>query len=124
MADTFSLEINGDTREIKMSFGLLNNLCRLVGDIDNAAMMTIDPVMRESILVELLSHRDAKGKVKEKIDLDSLDAAAGDIVDLIDWAGEHVFDFFLKGLERTRALQDKNLDRIKALTRTQTGSAV
>jgi hypothetical protein len=120
--DIFIIKINGKEQDIKMSFGLLNNLCRLVGDIDNAASMAIDPVLRDTVLIELLSDRDARGKITERLDLDLLDADADKIGELIDWAGGHVFDFFLKGLERTKALQDRHLDRIKALIPSQAGS--
>lgn len=121
--DLFNITVNGDEHEIKMTFGLLNNLCRKVGDIEAAAVIALDTNLRDAILIELLSKRDSKGKILEPIDLDSLEADPDSIIDLIDWAGTHVLDFFLKGLERTKKLQEANTGRIKALIPSSTGSA-
>lgn len=120
--DIFTIKVDGKERDITMTFGLLNNLCRMVGDIDSAATIVVDPVLRESILVQLLSDRDQRGKITQDIELDSLNVDPDQIISLIDWAGGHVFDFFLKGLERTKQLQDRNIDRIKALLPSQSGS--
>lgn len=121
--DLFNITVNGDEHEIKMTFGLLNNLCRKVGDIEAAAVIALDTNLRDAILIELLSKRDSKGKITEAIDLDSLEADPDRIIDLIDWAGTHVLDFFLKGLERTKKLQEANTGRIKALIPSSVGSA-
>jgi len=113
--DHFTIQVGGEDHDIKMSFGLLNNLCRKAGDIDGAAMVALDQDLRDAFLVELLSPRDPRGKIKEPIEPFELDVEVQSVLDLIDWAGNHVMDFFLKGLERTKALQDRNMDRIKAL---------
>ncbi len=122
MADTFDIVVNGSEKQIKMTFGLLNILCRAVGDVDSAATVNFDPVLRHTFLVEMLSDRDAKGKIKEAIDVDTLDLDVDAASDLIAWAGDHVLDFFLKGLEKTKALQERHQNRIKALMPTPVGS--
>lgn len=123
MADTFDIVVNGSEKQIKMSFGLLNILCRAVGDVDAAASVNFDPVLRQAFLVEMLSERDSKGKIKEPVELDTLEIDINAAGDLIAWAGDHVLDFFLKGLEKTKALQERHQGRIKALIPTQIGSA-
>ena len=79
--DLFNITVNGDEHEIKMTFGLLNNLCRKVGDIEAAAVIALDTNLRDAILIELLSKRDSKGKILEPIDLDSLEADPDSIID-------------------------------------------
>lgn len=123
MSDTFTITVNGTERDLKMSFGLLNSVCRVVGDVDGAAMISMDPALRQAVLEELLSTRDTRGKITERVDLDTLDVEPDAIVDLLDWAGNHAMDFFLKGLEKAKALQDRNMSRIKALMPTSPGSA-
>ena len=123
MADKFTIKIDGKERDVKMTFGLLNALCRAVGDIDGATQMTMDQNLRDAVLVELLSERDKAGKITSNINLAEMDVSIDDVVDLLDWAGNHVLDFFLKGLERAKSLQDRNLLRIKALMPSQLGSA-
>lgn len=122
MADKFTIKIDGKERDIKMTFGLLNTLCRRVGDIDGASQITMDQELRDAVLVELLSDRDKAGKITEEINLAELDVSIDDMIELLDWAGNHVLDFFLKGLERAKALQDRNLDRVKALMPSPSGS--
>ena len=123
MADKFTIKIDGKERDVKMTFGLLNALCRAVGDIDGATQMTMDQNLRDAVLVELLSERDKAGKITSNINLAEMEVSIDDVVDLLDWAGNHVLDFFLKGLERAKSLQDRNLLRIKALMPSQLGSA-
>jgi hypothetical protein len=121
--DIFTVKINGKEQDIKMSFGLLNTLCRKVGDIDGAATIVMDQTLRDGVLIELLSDRDKSGKIVEPIDLYNLDIHFDDAVDLLDWAASHVLDFFLKGLEKAKRQQDSHLPRIKALMPSQAGSA-
>jgi len=121
--DTFDINVNGKDLTIKMSFGLLNTLCRKVGDIEAAAVIALDTTLRDGILIELLSDRGPNGKITEPIDLDVIEVDPDAVIDLIDWAGTHVLDFFLKGLERTKKLQEANTGRIKALIPTSIGSA-
>lgn len=122
MADTFDIVVNGSEKQIKMTFGLLNILCRAVGDVDAAASVNFDSTLRQAFLVEMLSERDSKGKIKQPVDLDTLEIDIEAAGDLIAWAGDHVLDFFLRGLEKTKALQERHQGRIKALIPTLTGS--
>lgn len=122
MAEKHTISIGGEDKTIKMSFGLLNAVCRTVGDIDGAAQMMMDNYLRDAVLVELLSPRDAAGKITTPVDIDSLDVDPDDVVKLLDWASAQALDFLLKGLERAKALQEKNMPRVKALMPTSSGS--
>ena len=123
MAEKHTVSIGGEDKTIKMTFGLLNAVCRTVGDIDGAAQMSMDPYLRDMVLVELLSPRDATGKITEPVDIFNLDIEPDDVVKLLDWASTQALDFLLKGLERAKALQERNMPRVKALMPTSTGSA-
>jgi len=121
--DIFTIKVDGKERDVKMTFGLLNNLCRKVGDIDGAATIMMDLELRDGVLIEMLSDRDKNGKITAAADLSSIEVEMDDVVELLDWAQGHVLDFFLKGLERAKALQDKNLGRIRALMPSSAGTA-
>ena len=123
MAEKHTVSIGGEDKTIKMTFGLLNAVCRTVGDIDGAAQISMDPYLRDMVLVELLSPRDATGKITEPVDIFNLDIEPDDVVKLLDWASTQALDFLLKGLERAKALQERNMPRVKALMPTSTGSA-
>lgn len=122
MQQSFDITIGGSNKTIKMSFGLLNTLCATAGDIDGAALLALDNDLRNKVLVEMLSERDENGKISKEINLMWLDANPDEISALVDWAGEHIFDFFLKGLEKAKALQEKNSQRLQALMPTSSGS--
>ena len=122
MANIFTIKIDGKERDIKMSFGLLNTICKLVGDLDGATQLMIDQTLQQAVLVELLSDRDAKGKITGEVSLDEIDVDPSDVLDLLAWAGNHTLDFFLTGLERAKGLQDQHMPRVKALTPSPSGS--
>ena len=122
MANIFTIKIDGKERDIKMSFGLLNTICKLVGDLDGATQLMIDQTLQQAVLVELLSDRDAKGKITGEVSLDEIDVDPSDVLDLLAWAGNQTLDFFLKGLERAKGLQDQHMPRVKALMPSPSGS--
>lgn len=123
MQDTIQITINGKAKDLKMTFGLLNEMARTIEDVDNVPLLAIDADLREKALIALLSERDERGRITEEFNLFTIDASPEEILDLLDWAGAHVTDFFLKSLEKAKVLMDGNMDRIKALTPTSTGGA-
>jgi hypothetical protein len=118
----FSINLNGEEKDIKMSFALLNILCRSVGDIDGALLLDIDQELREAVLIELLSPRDDKGRISEPLDLMVADVTPDAVAEILSWAGDHLMDFFLAALESTKAKQEKHKARLTALMPTSPGS--
>lgn len=114
----FSLSIGGEPLEIKMTFGLLNELCKIAGDADAALMFNIQAELREEALVAMLSERDDKGRVTTSPNLFYLDADPEEINGLLDWAGAHVLDFFLTSAERAKASGTARKARLEALQST------
>jgi len=119
--DMLEITIGGKPVEIKMTFGLLNELARRVGDIDDVAQISYDPDLREAMLVSLLSGRDAKGKIVEELSVFNLDMTTDDVMELLDWAGAHVADFFLSSLTNAKTLVDSRMKKFQALMPTSPG---
>lgn len=117
-----TVTVNGKEVTVKMTFGLLNEMCRVCGEIDGAALLLMDNDLRELALITLLSERDAKGKIKKQIDVNEIDMDMDEAVDLLDWAGGHVADFFLKAAERTKGRFEPLQKRVQALMPTSSGS--
>ena len=88
------IQFNG--KEVKMTFGLLNILCRMVGDVDVAALMTIDGDLREQMIIQTLSPRDAKGIIISQVSVFEIEASTDEFVILLDWIQEHVLSFFVQ----------------------------
>lgn len=118
----FKLKLNGEDREIKMTFGLVNEICRLAGDIDAVPEIAYNPDLREAVLISLLSERNERGEIVGEISVFNMDADPEDVVNLLDWASEHAVDFFLKALQRAKKLVEDRKETFQALMPSSTGS--
>lgn len=99
----YRLEIvqDGQAREIFMSFGLLDEITRLMGDPATAASVYFNPELREEVLLTALHERSKTGKVvKESLPLDELDIPIDHMETLLAWEVEHSIAFFARSMER------------------------
>jgi hypothetical protein len=113
--DTIDLTYNGRTKEVFMSFGLLNEISRAVGDVEQIGMISVDPDMRETVLKILLSERDEEGNIVKNFNMITAKITMDEVNRLIEWVADNVFDFFLKALGGAKRLQQKNEPRVLAL---------
>lgn len=121
----FRFAVNGEERDIFMSFALLNRLSYLTGGaegVEHLPLIMVDPTIREAVLKELLAERSKTGRVKQEVELEDLELDLETIPDLLDWASAHILDFCLAGLEKSKALQFRNQARLLNLKSIQTGS--
>lgn len=123
MKDTFTLGKGEDARTIKMSYGLLNELCKVVQGLEGAAELSVNNEIREEILIQILSTRNAQGEVTERYPVFNLTADIDEVVDLLDWAQGHIMDFLLKAAEKTQATAAPAVKRVEALKRSVAGGA-
>jgi len=114
---------DGTQREIKMTFGLLNRMAQLIGDIDNVMMVNVDPALQEMVLLEVLAIRDKDGLIQKKGDLDEYDLTTEQYMQILEWVADHLVGFMLKSLEKTKALRDRHEKTINSLMSSSTGSA-
>jgi hypothetical protein len=123
--------VNGTSRELFMSFGLLNEICRGVGDMQGAIAIPTNAELRDYALIVVLSERNAEtGEVEKACNLRTLDIPVDEAEELLIWISEHTTDFFLRTMERVVKTQKANESRFRALSQvkkensapTQTGS--
>lgn len=100
LPDTLTIHVDGQPRDIFMSFGLLHELLRVVGDLSGVSVMAIDADLREKVLVVVLSERDEKGKIVREFPFYTARISAEDVHAIFKWAGSHVLDFFLTAMEK------------------------
>lgn len=124
MSEIHTVTIGGESQEIKMTMGLLNELARTVGDIDRVGEISFDQELREAVLTVLLSKRDNKGIITEPLVLFTLDMTPEDTLELLDWVGSHVTDFLLKSLTRAKAMLEIRRPQFQSLALTSTGGEV
>ena len=121
MKDHIEVNIGNDTKAIKMSYGLLNECSKIIGDIDGIADIALNSDVRDRLLVEVLSDRNEMGKIVDPILIFNLEMEAEDVLTLLDWVGSHVADFFLSSMTRTKDLMVAREDKILALMPTSNG---
>lgn len=115
MQDKFEFKTPSGTKNIHMTFGLLNLLCRVVGELDGTALMALDNDMRHKLLVELLSPRDSEGNITAQTNPDTIESSVETVSDLLFWAQEHLFDFFVKAATKSKAAAEKHRLQLDSL---------
>jgi len=90
LAPSFDLKIGDKTQTVVMTFGRLNRLCKLIGNMNDVGRMIEEPEIAEQMLVQLLSTK------KNQIDIDELEITPEEVSKILAWAGTHILDFFIK----------------------------
>lgn len=128
-SSTLSITKDGKPYSVFMSFGLLNQLTRHLGDIDQLPMLAVDPEVQEKVLKEIFSTRDERGTVTYTPSLFEINVSVEDIDRVLDFVGDHIANFFMaaaeKSQKRVTSLHAKllvTLEKVSSLTPTKTGS--
>lgn len=122
LSRTITLDVNGKSREVFMSMGLLNELCKNIGDVENIGNVVVDDGLREKVIVALLAERSKSGKVVQKFEIDDLDLDPDEVIALVAWATEWVVDFFMKSAEAAKRVMVKNQERLTSLMSSSAGT--
>lgn len=108
-AKTLKVEVNGETRELKMPYGMLTELLRITGCDDAEAttmlitdLTTRDVVIRRLLTPDLNKPMDDYAQLVSSFDLD-IEADAVDKI--VGWVLEHFLDFFVRGIKVLSATQ-------------------
>lgn len=119
------IEIDNERRELKMSFGLLNELVALVGSAAYVGTIPVDAELGRAVLVSVLSKRDNAGKITEEVNLFETNITPEQTMALYQWVMGHVLDFFLAALETAAAVGSQFNQRLETLfPRSPNGSEV
>lgn len=123
MDRTLTLEVNGKSRDLFMSFGLLNELIRLIGEVERVSLAPVDHDLRNSLLKAVFAERSKAGRVTQEVDLDDLDIDPMDVPKVLAWVTHWVIDFFIQSGEAVKGVFVATQDRVKSLTSLPTGIA-
>lgn len=119
--NSIDLQVDGESREIKMSYGLLDELARVIGDVDSIGGFSLVPEMREAVLNAVLAKRDHKGKIVSPVNFFEIDLDTETANAILDWVAGHVLDFFLKRLTTAKTQVEARQKDISALMPTSAG---
>ncbi|TPL42617.1 MULTISPECIES: hypothetical protein [unclassified Mesorhizobium] len=104
--DRIEITQDGETREIFMSFGLLNEVTTLMGEPATAASVYFAPKLREQVLLAALHKRTKTGKVEAPIgSLDDVEISMSDMEALLAWEVDHAIGFFTRSMDRVVKLK-------------------
>lgn len=116
MSDKLSITYQGVERELFMSYGLLNELAKLVQSPEIAPSISLDEHLREEVLKACLAERKPSGKVLKAVeDMDDLEVSVEDIEAILDWATENVLSFFVRSLGKMVKRVEANKDVLEGL---------
>jgi len=119
--DTITITVNEESRDIFMSFGLLNELTKLVGDPNQTASIMIDVDLRTEVLSLVLAKRKKSGKIEEAVDMDDIDISIDDVERVLHWTQEHVISFFVRSLKQVMAVTKNHQTEISNLASSMDG---
>lgn len=107
----------GETdREVKMTYGLLDELVNYVKDINEIATFFVDQETRNKVLVSILSDRTPTGKIITKANLEELDVDLEVIDEILAWAASHVTAFFIRSLSNlAKKVQQFPVDQLEGV---------
>lgn len=117
MSDTppsILVTLDDTPQEVFMTFGLLNAITRHVGNPDNVGLITISSDLKELVLTEMLSERNANGVITKERSYGDVKISLEDCERLLDFAADHALDFFLRALEKAAARTRKAQEAVAA----------
>jgi hypothetical protein len=118
MNQTFKIKIDGKMQTIKMTMGLLHEVCATIGHVQLLPEAIYNPEIRQDLLVALLSPRDEDGEITSEIKVKTLNAEPSEVLNLLQWAVEHGADFLLNALRLTQQVLEARKDQMVKLTPT------
>lgn len=121
---TLDVVINGKTREVKMTFGLLNDLARAVGGLEEIQLVMMDNDRLMGLLNLVVADRDDKGRINHET---SIDLSVGDAIsldtfeELSTWTLGHTMSFFVRRMKSVGAASQLLGPEIRALNKLASG---
>jgi len=84
-----------------MTFGLLNRLARISGNVETLGLIMVDSDLQQALLSQVFSTYDEKGRQIEAADIDSIEAPMDEILHILAWVLENLTYFFLRNLQNS-----------------------
>ena len=88
-------------KELKMTFGMLNRLAKIAGNVETLGMVMIDSDLQQALLSQLFATYDENGKQLEVADIDNINCSMEELLQLLAWVLESLTYFFLKNLQNS-----------------------
>lgn len=115
---TFDITVNGEKSTITMSYGLFNEVMKVIPSPAQVNELLItNPFLRDFVIRRMLTGNKPVASDDDLIDAFDLDIEIDELDDLVSWVGEHVLHFFMKSAEKTAKIGEKYQETVQELTR-------
>lgn len=109
LSDTIVVTTGGDTREIKMTWGMLTLLSSYFRDMGQIENLNLDSGLQNTLINELVAERDDDGVRINNRKNYAMEMTMEEGKKVSQWMGEHLSRFFIsqlqEQLETTKKLQ-------------------
>jgi len=123
MDDKLTVTLDGEERQLFMSFGLLNALSSLVEDPGRVPLIAAEPKTRTEVLRAVFAKRKRSGKIVEAVeDLDDIEVSVEDVEKVLHWVMEHTMGFFLRSAHMVIDVTERHKDKLEDLQSFMSGS--
>lgn len=126
LSDVLNVTVGGDTRAIKMTWGMLTLLSSYFTDMGQIENLNLDSGLQNTLINELVAERDEDGVRINSHKNYALDMTMEEGKRVSRWMMEHLSNFFISQLqeqiEATKKLQPVVEEIIKANQATETKS--
>ena len=120
---SFTLQVGEEEQEIKMTYGMFNELMQVIPDPQNITELLIsDQGLRDYVFRRLLTGNKKVAKEEDLVDPFDLELQLDQVDDLIMWAGDHILYFFTTSMTKVVSLGTKYEPTIRQLVQSKNGS--
>lgn len=123
---TFDMIVNGEKQTIAMTYGLFNEIMRVVPSPEQITDLVVtDPFLRDYVVRRMLTGNKKVESDADLVDPFELDIDIDKLDDLVSWVAEHVLHFFMKSAAKTAKIGEKykeTTERLTQLVQSQTGA--
>ena len=119
----FPLQVNGQAVQIKMTYGLFQEIMQVVPNPENIGDLLItDAGLRDYIIRRMLTGNKRVVKDEDLVDPFEMDVDIDEISDLVMWVGDHILYFFMNSAAKTAKLATKYEETIAQLSQSNSGA--
>lgn len=120
---SFTISVDGEDREITATYGLVNEMTRVIGTPERLPLIFADHDLRDQFLAVLLAKRSRTGKIEEPFDVNEHVIEYEDVSELIAWGTQHMLGFTMLSADRSARMISEFQTMMTGLTASLNGSA-
>lgn len=99
LSDTIKVTTGGDTREIKMTWGMLTLLSSYLTDMGQVENLNLDSGLQSTLINELVAERDENGEKINNRKNYAMEMSMEEGKRVTEWMLEHISNFFISQLQ-------------------------